>query len=228
VGVNEYGDAAADLIEGVFARGVRHAVVLMRHSAREFDPLVNDLVNPLTEEGRELCRRLGRALPKDLTLRGYASPAERCLETAKLILESHQGAGGESTRHRPVEALGVFYVLDQMKMWKGMREADGLVNYLKAWFAGDVPADAMMPPELAAKLVLRVMTEKLHAPVGAPQLDLCVSHDMTVHLVRDRLLDEAVDGPEVEFLDALIAYRDDEGYWLQSHHGPARQVNPVF
>ena len=224
--MKQYGDAAVELIEGVLASGVRHAVVLMRHSAREFDRLRHDLENPLTDEGREYCLRLGKALPKDLTLRGYASPAERCLETAQLILAGHRDTGGESTRHRPVEALGVFYVLDQMKMWKGMRDVGGMVAYLQQWFAGNVPADAMMPPELAATLVLRVMTGKLGSKVGSPQLDICVSHDMTVHLVRDRLLNEPVDGPEVEFLDALIAYRDDDGYWLQSQHGEARRVSP--
>ena len=112
--MNNYGDATVSLIESVFANGVHHAVALMRHSAREFDPAVHDLTNPLTEEGRECCLRFGKALPKDLTLRGYASPAVRCLETAELILASHREAGGEVTRHRPVEALGVFYVLDQM------------------------------------------------------------------------------------------------------------------
>ena len=224
--VNNYGDATVGLIESVFANGVQHAVVLMRHSAREFDPAVHDLANPLTEEGREGCLRFGRALPKDLTLRGYASPAARCLETAELILTSHREAGGEVTRHRPLEALGVFYVLDQMKMWKGMNEVGGMVNYLQQWFAGGVPADAMMPSQLAATLVLRVMTEKLSSPIGTPQLDICVSHDMTVHLVRDRLLDEPVDGPKVEFLDALIAYQDDDVYWLKSQHGEPRRVSP--
>ncbi len=224
--MNNYGDATVGLIESVFANGVQHAVVLMRHSAREFDPAVHDLANPLTEEGRECCLRFGKALPKDLTLRAYASPAVRCLETAELILASHREAGGEVTRHRPVEALGVFYVLDQMKMWKGMNEVGGMVNYLQQWFAGDVPADAMMPSQLAATLVLRVLTEKLSSPIDTPQLDICVSHDMTVHLVRDRLLGEPVDGPKVEFLDALIAYRDDDVYWLKSQHREARRVNP--
>lgn len=219
-----YGDGTVAMIEDVFAGGAECALVLMRHSARTFEPGLHDLLNQLTDEGRTLCRRFGRALPKELTLRAYASPAERCLETAKLILEAHRLGGGGATRHRPVEALGVFYVLDQMKMWRGMDQAGGKV-YMRNWFAGRAPADAMMPAGLAARLVLRVMAEKLKAPVGLPQLDLCVSHDMTLYLLRDQLLGEPVDGPAVEFLDGLIAWRDRESLWLKSLQGRPKQVS---
>ena len=43
------------------------------------------------------------------------------METAELVLAGHESGGGNVTRHRPLEALGVFYALDQMKMWQGMR-----------------------------------------------------------------------------------------------------------
>jgi len=219
-----FGEDCVDLIERVFARGIEHVVVLMRHSAREYAQDVHDLHNPLTEEGRGLCRGFGSALSRSITLRGYASPAHRCLETAEIILSAHQHAGGIATRHRPVEALGVFYALDQMKMWKGMRDAGGLVNYLRHWFAGGVPQDAMMPADLAAALVFRVLAEKLDQKVAQQQLDVCVSHDMTVHLVRDRLLGETVDGAEVAYLDGLVVFRENGTLMMQSHYGDARPI----
>ena len=220
------GDGSVELIEEVFAAGVDHAAVLLRHSAREYNPDIHDLLNPLTDEGRELCERFGARLDKSLTVRGYASPAERCAETAALIMETHRARGGGATRCRPVEGLGVFYVLDQMKMWQAMQQAGGMVGYLSAWFEGAAPGDAMMPADLAARLVLRVMTGKLETPVAKPQLDILITHDITLHLVRDRLLGESVEGPEVEYLDALAAFRRDGAWWLRSRHGPARQVIP--
>lgn len=218
------GDGSVALIERVFAEGADHAAVLMRHSAREFNRDVHDLLNPLTGAGRELCGRFGRRLDKSLTLRCYASPAQRCVETAELIMAAHKAGGGAATRCRPVEGLGVFYILDQMKMWQGMQQAGGMVDYLQAWFDGSLPEDALVPADMAAVLVLRIMTGKLKRPVAKPQLDILVSHDTTLHLVRNRLLGEPVDGPEVEFLDALIAYRRDDAWWLQSRHGPAHPV----
>lgn len=227
----DYGDATIDLLQSVYARGVSHAVALVRHSAREFEPGRHDLENPLTAEGRQFAHRLGTRLPDGLVLRGYASPPQRCMETAELILAGYAAAGGSVTRHRPVEALGVFYVLDQMKMWRSMTAAGGLAAFLEAWFHDEVPADAMMPAQLAARLVLRVMAEKLkgretvQAGSARRSLDVCVSHDMTLLLVRDRLLGEPVTVADVGFLDSLVAFEAGGSLWLTSHHGEPVQVS---
>ena len=46
-----------------------------------------------------------------------------------------------------------------------------------AWFRGEVPKDTMIPAELAAKLVLRVVAGKLRSTIAPEQLDVCVSHE---------------------------------------------------
>jgi hypothetical protein len=233
--LTEYGEATVDLLHSVYDRGVDHAVALMRHSAREFEPGRHDLENPLTAQGRALARQLGSRLPEGLTLRGYASPPHRCMETAELILAGYASQGGLVTRHRPVEALGVFYVLDQMKMWRCMNALGGLSAFLQAWFRDEVPVDAVMPPRIAAKLVLRVIAEKLKAPAAKNKdtgagsshrhLDVCVSHDMTLLLVRDQLLGEQVVVADVEFLDALVAFEQGGSLWMTSHHGEPVKVS---
>ena len=225
MGESTFGDAALALVGEVLADGVDHAALLLRHSARTFEPGLHDLDNLLTDEGRALCRRMGRRLPKELTLRAYASPAQRCMETAQLVLQAHQAEGGSVTRHRPMEALGVFYALDQMKMWKGMEAAGGMANYLQSWMAGAVPPDAMMPAHWAARLVLLSMAEKLNSSLARPQLDLHVSHDMTLYLLRGALLGEPADGPPVAFLDGLLVWRAEGALWLKSQHGPRQRVS---
>jgi len=194
-------------------------VLLMRHSARTYQPDLHDLENRLTDHGRSLCRRFGDALPKDVHLRGYASPPERCMETARIVIDAHASGGGSGSRTRPVEALGVFYALDQQKMWKGLRAAGGLPSYIDSWFAGGVPADAMMPADLAVQMVLRVLLAKLRAPGAARQLDLCVSHDMTVYTVRHGAGLEPLEGPAVEYLDGLLLYERNGQVMLRSQHG---------
>lgn len=220
-----YGMATAELVADVFAAGAERAVLLMRHSARTFDRSIHDLQNPLTDHGRKLCAQLGRSLPKDLTLKGYASPPQRCMETSQLVIAAHEEAGGVGLRTRPVEALGVFYALDQQKMWKGMDQA-GLPEYVAQWFADDVPRDAMMPAQLAVQMVLRVLCGKLFAEGASRQLDLCVSHDMTVYTVRHGLGLEPVSGPGVEFLDGLILYSRGDQLLMRSHHGGEVLVQP--
>lgn len=219
-----YGQATLDLLDRVWGRGVAHAVVLMRHAAREFDPALHDLDNPLTAQGRARALELGGRLPGAVTLRGYASPPERCMETAALLLEGHRRQGGAVTRHRPLEALGVFYALDQRKMWQAMHQAGGLVEFVSGWIRGEAPPDAMISADTAARLVLGVLAEKLRRPLADAQLDLCVSHDMTLYLLREVLLGEPADGPEVAFLDALVLYEDDGALWMSSHHGEPRRV----
>jgi broad specificity phosphatase PhoE len=222
----EYGDSALALVAEVVAEGVEHAVLLMRHSAREFEPGRHDLENPLTDQGRDLARRMGARLDKRLCLRGYASPAQRCIETSALILEGHRDGGGPTTRHRPIEALGVFYVLDQMKMYKAMMEADGQLEFLERWYRGELARDVMIPANVAARLAARVAAEKLRQPLGGPQLDVCVSHDMTVYLIRDQLLGErSAELGEVRFLDALIMYNEGERTILRSHLGNSAVVD---
>ena len=78
-----YGDATATMVSDLVDQGVDHIALLARHSAREFDHEKHDLLNTLTDEGRSLAIRLGGLLPKTYTLRAYASPPERCVETAE-------------------------------------------------------------------------------------------------------------------------------------------------
>lgn len=207
VGSVEYGTGTVRLLDEVFGRGVNRALVLMRHSAREYAPDRHDLLNPLTDEGRRWARRLGEALPKHLTLRAYASPPHRCMETAELVLAGHESGGGAVTRHRPLEALGVFYALDQMKMWQGMRSV-GMIPYLASWIEGRVPVDALMPADVASRLLLRVLAEKLRSPVAEQQLDVCVSHDMTLYLMRAALLGVSLTEPDVAYLDGVVLFEE--------------------
>ena len=73
--------------------------------------------------------------------------------------------------------------------------------------------------------------EKLHQRVDGTdgrtrQLDVCVSHDMTLYLIRDRLLGErSAERGEVRFLDGLVLYRDGGSTMLRSHFGTRAAVD---
>lgn len=222
-----YGQSTAAMINEVFASGVARGVLLQRHSARTFDRTIHDLLNPLTDHGRALCRQFGDRLPVALSLRGYASPPERCMETAQLIIDAHVSRGGRGHRVRPVEALGVFYALDQQRMWKGLSAAESLAHYIGEWFDGRVGSDVLIPAPTAIELLLNVLLGRLDAPpLGEePQLDVCVSHDFTVMAVRHGLGLEPWQGPEIEFLDGLLLFRRDRQLFMRSGHGTEVQVH---
>ncbi|NKB97015.1 MAG: hypothetical protein GKR90_00735 [Pseudomonadales bacterium] len=220
-----FGQETGRLVAQVFEEGVDRAVLLMRHSARTFDRSINDLLNDLTDHGRNLCASLGESLPKDLRVRGYASPPRRCVETAELVINAHVAAGGDGARTRALEALGVFYVLDQQKMWKILTSSNGLADYVAKWFAEELPVDAMIPAPQAVDLVMQVLLPKLATPMEGRSLDLCVTHDMTVFTMRHGLGLEPVSGPDVEFLDGLILFEKGGRKFVRSHHGGEIEVS---
>lgn len=229
---DDFGDASARMTRAIFGEGVERGVLLMRHSAREYRRDVHDLENPLTAEGRSLAARFGASLP-DVNLRGYSSPVMRCRETGALAIEASAAAqrGGVISKVRDIEAFGVFYALDQIRMWKGLRKSDGLADYVGQWFAGKVPQSAMMRPQRAVGMVLEVMLEKLTAPAiqaGTPQLDLCVTHDMTIFTMREGVGLEPVTGPDVRFMDGLLMYEQDDKVFLASQHGGIVEVDDAL
>ena len=223
------GESTLALVQQLYDEDVNHIVLLMRHSAREFAPNKHDLLNPLTDEGRDLARSLGAQLPKALTIRGYSSPAERCVETVDLIMAGHESKGGEITRNRPIEALGVFYVLDQMKMYMAMQKAGGMVDFLQTWFNEEVTGDILMPADIAAKLIATLAAQKLKETAHEKQLDLLVSHDFTLYTIKDRLLRQDTSKyPDVHFLDGIALFERDGKTWIQSHHEPAVELNAAL
>lgn len=219
-----YGRGSVDLVARLVDAGVGRIALLVRHSVREFNRNVHDLVNPLTDEGRHHCRRFGAALPKSLVVRGYASPPERCMETARIVIDTHGQQGGRGGGVRPVESLGVFYALDQIKMWKALQASNGLSGFVTRWAAGDVPADAMIPANDAARLIARSSLARLRSGADVNHLDLCVTHDMTVLMLRDRLLGEVAADHSVDFLEALALYERDGRVWMQSARGEAVDI----
>jgi broad specificity phosphatase PhoE len=219
------GENTLKLVNDLFNQGTEHIILLMRHSAREYEPGRHDLLNPLTEEGRMLAKDLGRKLPKSVIIRGYTSPAERCVDTAEQIMAGHKENGGQVMRNRVVEALGVFYVLDQMKMFMAMQAAGGLVGFQRQWFSGELPPDILMPADLSANLVAGLAKEKLKEKLSEPRVDLMVSHDFTLYLLKHQLLGQDSERyPDVIYLDGIAIFERDGRTYIQSHHEAAVEL----
>jgi len=102
-----------------------------------------------------------------------------------------------------------------------------MIPYLARWFEGRVPADALMPADLASRLLLRVLAEKLRSPVAEDQLDVCVSHDMTLYLMRGMLLGEPPTAAEVAYLDGLVLFEENGALRLRGLSGAEMTVREV-
>lgn len=223
-------DESGSLINELFNRGITNVVVLMRHSAREFEPGRHDLENPLTERGRNLAARLGQKLDPSIRMRTYTSPPERCVETAQLIREQHAANGGAGQSPRVVEGLGLFYILDQIRMWKGMSEnSDGMDGYLQRWFDDELALDEMISAQVAAKIILRLLVGKLSQQGSQPGMDICVSHDTSLLVLREKIQQLTLrEYGAIEFLDVMALYRTGERFYIASRWGDAREIDPAM
>jgi broad specificity phosphatase PhoE len=225
--LGDYGLETVKMIEDRFAKGVDRGVLLMRHSAREYRRDIHDLQNPLTDSGRDLALRMGDMLAADLNMRGFASTAQRCIDTADLIIQGavrDDNAERVKTRDtRVIEAFGVFYALDQVRMWKGLQAEDGLDSFVAKWIAGEVSTDVMMPARVAVSQILSVMKGRLMTMSPekgrSRSLDLCVSHDMTLYLVRQAIGLETTFEQPVNYLDGLLMFETDGELRVSSHYG---------
>jgi hypothetical protein len=234
---DQYGISTAQMVNRTLSCEVRRGVLLMRHSAREFRRDIHDLENPLTDHGRSLAQKLGTNLLPKIQCKAYSSPPNRCVETADFVLKGsrlqRQAQGlvlTDAFPTRSIEALGVFYALDQIRMWKGLRSAGGLSEYIQSWFDGEVPRAVMMRPAQAISMILQVMLDKLDAPQlndlsdDEQQLDLCITHDMTVFTLRHGVGLESLFDVPVDFLDGLLLYRERGVLMLKSHYGKSVEI----
>lgn len=215
-----YGERTSALLDRLHEDGVTRISLLMRHSAREYAPGRHDLDNPLTEDGRRYAREFGTHVPAALRVRAYSSPVPRCQDTAELIHAAHLEKGGLGRGGaRPVEGLGVFYVLDQMKMFKAMStSAEGMRGLMRAWFDGRVAEDIMLPAPLAARCLLRLLITRLQGQSSDPALDLCVTHDLSLYLFREVCLGMRADtAGKVRYLDGIACFERD-GEWYAATH----------
>ena len=215
----EYGKQTLGLIEQARDRGADHVAVVMRHSARTYKPGIRDFDNPLTDQGRELAHAFGKALPKEAHLRAYSSPVGRCVDTAEKIIAGHEQHGGVAKGRRDIEVLGNVHILDFARFAKVVQEFS-LAEVYPKWFAGELAPDLLLPSHTLAQLIAHVVLEKLDRPLGGPQVDLLVSHDMNLYPMRHHLLDQTIDdcGP-VNYLDGLVFFALDGMVHVQSHHG---------
>lgn len=214
-----YGARTLELLQRLAEQGAEQMTLLMRHSAREYAPGRHDLENPLTADGRRFAHDFGAGLPPGYYLRAYASPVARCEDTAELAHAAYLEAGGSGKGVRPVEGLGVFYVLDQMKMFKAMTAAaDGMHTFVEAWMAGRVAPDIVLPAPLAARHLLALLVARMDDQPRQPGLDLCVSHDLTLYMMREQLLGlTRAERGEVRYLDGMVVFRVGDALHCATH-----------
>lgn len=165
------------------------AAVFLRHAERH--PIV-DPAEPtaaeITTEGAAAAEAFGAQLEGFACVRIFHSPVKRCRQTAECIARGATKAGHAVEIAGPEDALGVDYILD-------LKEAGRLTvlhgeHFVRLWFSGQVAGTVIREATQIAARKLAFLTRRLQEPCsGGRRLDLHVSHDWNIIVLRELMLD---------------------------------------
>jgi hypothetical protein len=127
----------------------------------------------LTPAGREHARRLGRRIGGRREVRLFASPVQRCVDTASLIAEG-AGLDAEVTVTTMLGLPGT-YVIDEEEVDRHLAVM-GLHRFAVEWVNGRIPAEAMAPVELGTQALMDWVLGNARERDGL--LDIYVGHDL--------------------------------------------------
>jgi broad specificity phosphatase PhoE len=178
-----------ELLDTIHAlKPYRTVAAVMRHAARH--PIANPAEPTLAEitpEGARAAEAFGARINGFDRIRLFHSPVKRCAQTAQCIARGAASIGVATEIAGPREELGVDYILD-------LAEAGRLTllhqhHFVRLWFANQVPGSVIRPPHGIARRKLEFVNAHLReSHPGGRRLDLHVSHDWNVIVLRELLL----------------------------------------
>lgn len=186
------------------ARSGLPVAAMLRHAARH--PIADSSrpeLAELTPEGRGHARDFGAQLREFASVRLFHSPVVRCRQTAELIAQGVEGAGGRAELHGAHSELGIDYIRNLAEAGR-LHEAHG-EHLVRLWFGGQVPPGILAPAPVLAAMKLRFVQEHLAQLDRPGTLDLHVSHDWNILILREH----------------FVGVRHEEAGWLNFLDGVA-------
>ena len=218
-----FGIETRQLLQTLIDKGIRRAVVVLRHSVRHYDTdnPINEPFMGLTEEGKQLAYQWGHLLPPEKHLNFFSSFIGRCIETAYLMDKGHVAAGGVTTSNMIELTLSPFYVRDALRLFEQYLKGK---DFLSEWFSRSVPPDMIDLPEQVAKTMAGFWEKRLSDNDLSDQIDICITHDWNLYALRWYFMESSPEnGGKVDYLDGLIVFKDKNDYFVAAAgHAPVR------
>jgi len=196
-----YGHELLETINTLSAGGKSAAI--MRHAARFpiVDPTEPTLAE-ITPEGAVSAEDFGRRIVGFDCVRLFHSPVKRCRQTSECIARGAQEAG-LTVEHLGAEAaVGVDYILDLTEA--GRLTALHGEYFVRLWHEGRIEPRVIRATKQIAEAKMAYLTGKLQEPCAGRRLDLHVSHDWNILVLRELLLGVVhEDAGWLDFLDGL-------------------------
>jgi len=164
------------------------AAAIMRHAARY--PIVDSAQPTLAEitpEGAATAEAMGQCLSGFTHVRLFHSPVKRCQQTAICLARGLKSAGITVEHIGPENALGVDYILD-LKEAGRLTELHG-DHFVRLWIKQQISDSVVRAAKSIVEEKMAYLTTKLTEPnQGGRRLDLHVTHDWNILIMRELLL----------------------------------------
>ena len=211
-----FGVETIKIINALDKNNVKKMTIIMRHSAKRYDE-TNPAIEPfmgLTGEGKEMARQFGKRLPSGKTLRLFSSSAGRCIETAYLIDKEYTACGGKTVDNKLSGMLAPFYVKNSPSL-ADASNPDG--DFLRQWFDGNFPADAIENAGTAARKLAGFLTEQMLAS-KENDLGIHITHDWSIYLIKECILGlKHEEYGMVDFMEGIVIYAENDAPYITSH-----------
>ncbi len=166
----------------------RTVAAVLRHAARH--PIIDPrepLAAELTAEGKKDAEAFGSKITGFDRLRLFHSPVKRCQQTAEGVAAGAARTGLAVEFVGPQPELGVAYILNQVET--GRLSGVHGEHFVRLWFTDQVPAELIeRAPGIARRKVSYIAARLLEPASAGRRLDLHVSHDWNVIILRELLL----------------------------------------
>lgn len=194
-----------ELLATIHATRAERTAALLRHAARH--PIVDPrepLAAELTPAGRQDAEAFGALITGFDRLRLFHSPVKRCQQTAECVAAGAARAGLAVELAGAQPELGVPYILNQIET--GRMSGQHGEHFVRLWFTNQVSEQLILRAPDIARRKLAYLAAKLQEPVtGGRRLDLHISHDWNVLILRELLLGvRHEDAGWAPFLDGVV------------------------
>jgi len=222
--IDPTGQKTLQVLRDLHDQGVSNYAVLMRHADRPIDSAENDLLMQITEEGKEAAEKFGQGLPANSVIRFFASPVDRCVETAEYIEKGAQSIGIRTEAPRKMDRLYAFYIHDLLaadSILYEMFARDEWAQFFRNWFEGKYPPEIIGDAREAAETLLNTLLQLLQQPGG----NICVSHDTNLFLIKEYYLGLRPEDYEyIQFLEGVIVYEQAGDFYIVNHQTESRKL----
>jgi broad specificity phosphatase PhoE len=204
-----------------------NAAAVMRHAARH--PIANPAEPTLAEitpEGAKAAEEFGAHITGFARVRLFHSPVKRCRQTAGCIAQGVAKAGLAAEVAGPREEIGVAYIRDLVEAGRWtVKHGD---HFVRLWITGQVPETVIGPARELAGRERDFVAARLREPAdGGRRLDLHISHDWNIIILRELLLGvRHEDAGWLAFLDG-VAFTLESGVLRAVYRERSREAGPV-